>query len=406
MIVDDREENREALQFALGRFGVEIGAAVRHGINAHHVAAEIEPDIAFVGVEEPLARTIMTVDYIRDLNPATVVVAYSSRNEAGFVRRVMQSGVSNLLHAPLKERELDAAIEKALTDYARQQSARSTGKYAGGRVLAVVGQKGGIGKTTLATNLAAVLASQSSHSVLLIDLDTRFGDVAVMMDLEVEFTAANAARSIATIDRDSFRGMLQHHESGAYVLPAPARPRDWVEVQPHDLANLIEYAAALFDYVVLDTPGTLDEGVAVAIEKASEIVVVTSLDLTSVKNTNLLMAYMEGRGVERNQVFMTVTHNIRGQSVTTNDVEHLLDTNVDFEIPFDQDVVRGSQNGQPVVYENPTSKAAHTYARLASQLTGEQYELPEALPTAGLLSLFGLGRRDRAPMDRTPVAVR
>ncbi len=395
MIVDDRAENRVALQDALGRHGLEVAATGRHGINAHHVAAEVEPDIAFVGVEEPLARTIMTVDYIRDLKPSTVVVAYSSRKDAPFVRRVMQSGVSNLLHAPLREKELDAAIVKSLSDFARQRAASDAGKYAGGTVLAVVGQKGGIGKTTLATNLAAVIASQSHDSVLLIDLDTRFGDVAVMMDLDVEFTAANAARSISTLDRETFRAMLQHHESGAYVLPAPARPSDWVQVQPHDLANLIEFAAALFDYVILDTPGALDEGVAVAIEKASQVVVVTSLDLTSVKNTNLLMAYMEGRGVGRDRVVMTVTHNIRGQSVTTNDVEQLLETNADFEIPYDHNIVKGSQTGRPVVVENPTSRAAHTYAQFASQLTGERYELPVATPASGFMALLGLGHRDR-----------
>ncbi|MCA9822316.1 MAG: AAA family ATPase [Dehalococcoidia bacterium] len=395
MIVDDRSENRTALTEAFGRFGLRVAAACRHGINAHQVAAEIKPDIAFVGVEEPLARTILTVDYIRDLKPETIVVAYSTRNEAPFVRRVMQSGASNLLHAPLKQKDLDAAVEKSLGDFARRQAATASRGYAGGTVYAIIGQKGGIGKTTLATNLAAVLASQSHNSVLLIDLDTRFGDVAVMMDLEVEFTAANAARSLSTIDRDTFRAMLQLHESGAYVLPAPARPRDWVEVQPHDLANLIEYAAALFDYVIVDTPGTLDEGVAVAIEKASQVVVVTSLDLTSVKNTNLLMAYMEGRGVEREQVTMTVTHNIRGQSVTTGDVEHLLETAVDFEVPFDQDVIKGSQSGRPVVVENPTSRAAHTYAAFASHLTGERYEMPEAAPAASLLAFFGRARRER-----------
>jgi pilus assembly protein CpaE len=394
MIIDDQAENRAQLRALFEGQGLDVMADGRHGIAAHHMAAEIEPDIAFVAVEEPLARTMLSVDYIRDLRPQSVVVAYSSETNPVFVRRVMQSGVADLLRAPISKQELVEAIFRAVETFQRNSMARAEGRQAGGTVFSIVGQKGGIGKTTLATNLAALLAQQGHDSVILIDLDTRFGDVAVMMDLPVEFTAANAARSIKGMDRETFRSMLQRHASGAYVLPAPARPSDWLNVEPHDLANLIEYAAALFDYVILDTPGALDEGVAVAIEMAAQVVVITSPDLASIKNTNLLMAYMEGRGVARERATITLTNNIRGQGVSPADVSRLLELDVDFEVPFATEIIRGSQAGQPVVMIDPTSNASRVYAELASRLTGKPVTLPEASRTPSPIAWFRFGRRE------------
>jgi pilus assembly protein CpaE len=394
MIIDDQAEHRAQLRAVLTDQGLDVMADGRHGIAVHHLAGEIEPDIAFVAVEEPLVRTMLSVDYIRGLRPESIVVAYSTQDGPAFVRRVMQSGASDLLRAPLAKKELAAAIQRAVATYHRNRSAQEHGRHGGAVVLSVIGQKGGIGKTTLATNLAALLAQQGHDSVILIDLDTRFGDVAVMMDLPVEFTAANAARSINGMDRETFQSMLQRHDSGAYVLPAPARPSDWLNVEPHDLQALIEYAAALFDYIILDTPGTLDEGVAVAIDMATRVVVVTSPDLTSVKNTNLLMAYMEGREIDRDAVTIVLTNNIRGQGVTSNDVERMLELDVDFEIPFAQEIIKHSQAGQPVVTTDPGSRAARTYAELATMLTGKPVGLPEPRRSQAPLAWFRFGRKD------------
>lgn len=398
MVIDDRTAGRVTLCEKLNALGLEVMAAGRHGIAAHELANEIRPDIAFIAVEEPLVRTMLTVDFIRDICPGGTVVAYSTQTSPEFVRRMMQADVADILAAPVKERDLEAAVNRALAAHRRSVAAEAEGRYAAGMVLAVVGQKGGIGKTTLSTNLAATLAAGGHGSVLLVDLDTRFGDVAVMMDLEVEFTAANAARSINEMDRETFRAMLQRHSSGAYVLPAPASPKDWVAVEPSDLESLVEYAASLFDYVILDTPGTLDEGVAAAIEAASQVVVVTSADLSSVKNTNLLMAYMEGRGIERERAVITLTHNIRGQDVSAGAVEHLLETEIDFEIPFAPEIIRGSQLGQPIVMMRPNSRAAHTYREFAALLTGLPVERPEPEPSnGGLLSRLGFAIHGRLP---------
>ncbi|MDZ7727895.1 MAG: hypothetical protein U5Q44_06690 [Dehalococcoidia bacterium] len=155
---------------------------------------------------------------------------------------------------------------------------------------------------------------------------------------------------------------------------------------------MIDFAADMFDYVVLDTPGTLDETVAVAIERATRIVTVTSLDLTSIKNTNLLLGYLESQGIDSGRALVTVSHNLEHNLATMDDVAYALERRVDYEVPFDPDIPRSAQLGKPVTVHRPHSDAAAAYAGLASLLAGERITMPAAPLRGGVLGRL-LGRR-------------
>src|SRR5690606_27802070 len=96
-----------------------------------------------------------------------------------------------------------------------------------GTVITVFGAKGGIGKTTISSNLAVALATEAHQSVALVDMDTRFGDVAITMDIPVERSIADLARNLDNVDRATLSEYLVEHESGVHILPAPTRPSDW-----------------------------------------------------------------------------------------------------------------------------------------------------------------------------------
>jgi pilus assembly protein CpaE len=398
MVIDNDADDRKAAMAMLAAHGVEAAYAGRHGIDALQATAQLHPDILFVAVGEPLARTMQTVEFAREANPGCAIVAYAENPDAELARRVMRSMVVDLLRAPLTKKDFAVAMERAIVALERQAALAELANGGRGGIFAVVGQKGGIGKTTIATNLASVLASRTEESVLIIDLDTRFGDVALAMDAGAGFTAANAARGLNSLSRDSFRSLLERHESGAYVLPAPEHPREWVDVDPEDVRELIAFASELFDYVVLDTPGTLDEMVAIAIEEATRIVAVTSLDLTSIKNTNLLLAYLEGHGVAREQVVLTVSHNLDQNIVSAQDVSNLLGKVVDYEVPFSRAIARASSLGRPIAFASPESDQAHAYAGLASLVSGTTITMPDPAARRGWLARIGRQKAQAGPI--------
>lgn len=404
MIIDNTATERGFLRTELESLGFDVTYDGRHGIDASYAAEEYRPDVLFVAIEEPFARSMQIVDFMHNLHPGCAILAYGKGLSTLQTRRVMQAGAVDLVTAPLSRRAIVQASEAVRRTLEREAVLDEPDNGGRGGVYAVVGQKGGIGKTTISTNLAVTLASRTESSVLIIDLDTRFGDVALTMNMPADFTAANAARSFRSMDRESFRSMLERHESGAYVLPAPSTPREWLDVTTDDVEGLVRYASELFDYVVLDTPGTLDEMVSVAIKAATRVVAVTSLDLTSIKNTNLLLAFLEGHGIDRQSVVLTVSHNLEHNIVSAQDVSNLLEKVVDFEVPFSSDILKAAQLGSPIAYAKPTTAPAHVYGQLAALVAGVSVQMPEAQARSLWSRLFG--RQPAAPRPILPATYR
>lgn len=127
-----------------------------------------------------------------------------------------------------------------------------------GAVLTVFGAKGGIGKTTIATNLAACVA-QAGLQVIVMDMDTQYGDVAGLMGIEPRYTVVDLALRATELDQ---RALVQH-ESGALVLAAQS-VADWAQATTEQVARVVQVASEHADLVVLDTPGTFNDLVATA----------------------------------------------------------------------------------------------------------------------------------------------
>ena len=145
----------------------------------------------------------------------------------------MQAGAHDYLNKPVDSREFLGSLNKAfsLIERRRLGEGGDQGGLTKGIVISLFGAKGGIGKTTLATNLAVAFAQLRRDSVALMDIDTRFGDVAIVLDLQPEKNISDAIADIDEIDRTNIKSYLTPHSSGISVLAAPSRPSDWRQVQ-------------------------------------------------------------------------------------------------------------------------------------------------------------------------------
>jgi len=370
MLIDSDEHVRELMRVKLEAAGIDVLAERPFGIAAQQAIQEMQPQLVVVAIEQPIQRAMQVIDFARAAVPDGMIVAYSGAWSPTVERRLMQSGVNDFLHGKITRAQVKSLAERARRA-GRPRYQPLPEEHGLGRIVAVVGQKGGIGKTTTSTNIAAAIAAEGSKSVLLVDLDTRFGDVAVMMDVRADYTVSEVARDPAYLDRETFRSVLLRHESGAYVLPAPRDYRSWLNCSVEQLQDMVRFAATMFDVVVLDTPGTFNDVVGAATELADRVVVVTSTDLTSLKNTSLLVEHLELRGRKAGEVVVALVH---GHDVAGGpqraDVEFAISRRVDHEIPFDTNVRRASQAGVPVVQFQPRTPAAAAFRRLAGDLAG------------------------------------
>ena len=377
VIVDVDAEARAELKRTLAVGQITVVGESDYGIDAVTVAKEHPPDVFLVSMEEPVARALQTVELLGTASPQAAIIVYSSLAEAGAVRRAMVAGARDYLMKPLKPEDVSRAIYGILDQDERKRlnvGDDSSEPVARGTVFTVFGAKGGIGKTTIATNLATALVRLTDANVVLVDMDTRFGDVAIMMDIAVESSIADMGRRMEELDRESIKDYLVQHHTGVSILPAPLHPTEWRNVTPQHIEKIIDLLAQGHDYVVIDTPGTFNELIATTLELANVILLITSMDIASIKDTALALEMLRAADVSEDKVKLTINHCTSSNSLREEDVERVLEYGVTWRIPHDYHVASSTQLGIPIVIAKPYARVARAVTDMAYALSGAPRE--------------------------------
>ncbi len=374
IIVDGNLEARSELHKMLALAHVAVLGEAGYGVDAQTLVEDAQPDVALVGVEEPVARGLQTVEALSASYPNLPIVVYSSLADGASVRRAMLAGARDYLTQPLDAETVISSIRMVL-DQEEHRQRRLTGEVpqmttAGGTVITVFGAKGGIGKTTIATNLATALVRETGQTVALVDMDTRFGDVAIMMDVPVDRNIADLTRRLDHVDRSTIKEYLVPHSSGVAILPAPSHPGDWNVVSPDHIEQIVRLLAQTHDFVILDTPGTFNEMVAAALEMATVVLLVTSMDVASIKDTVLALNMLRSWSFPREKVKLAINHANVANSVKEKDVVRTLEYEVFWQIPYDEAVTKSTQLGQPIVLTKPNSRVGANLIDLARVIAG------------------------------------
>jgi pilus assembly protein CpaE len=372
--------------------GFAVLGEAGYGIEAVSLAKETEPDVMVIAVEEPVIRALQTVEAVADLLPQSPIVAYSSIKDPASIRKAMLAGVADYLVTPVREEDLVSSIHGVLAQEERRR-ARIAGEtdepVACGTVLTVFGAKGGIGKTTISTNLATAIVQKTGQSVALVDLDTRFGDVAILMDIPVERSIADLALPEDEINREMLQDCLYTHNTGVTILPAPVRPTDWRNVHAGHIERVVTLLAQTYDYVILDTPGTFNDIVARALELATLVLLVATVDMASLKDTLLALDMLRSWNFPQEKVKLVINSTNEATNVQPQEVKRMLGRDVFWSIPYDRNISTSTQLGMPVVVAKPTSKAAESMVELAHVLSGVQQQAPQQQNQKQAKGLFG-----------------
>ena len=402
MIIDPDPASRAELEALLKGAPLAVVADSGYGVEASSLAEETHPDLVLAAVEAPVDRALQTIQAVMGIVPESPIIGYSSITDMQVMRQVMQIGVKDFLPRPIDPAELAAAIdrmepEEADVDAGADEveptaAAQPAGAArpapptrAAGVVLTVFGAKGGIGKSTIATNLAAAIAHDTEFSVLLMDMDARFGDIAIMMDIEPRFTVADLASHAHELDREMFRSALMRHDSGVQILAAPKHPGEWGDITAEQMKGLIQYGARLFDFVILDTPGTFNDLVATAIEVADRVLMVSSLDMASIKDSAYMLDLLEAEEFPPDRLLLTINQVNRVNSLKIADIPKVVHHDVFWEISYDEQVLHANQVGTPVVVSKPKSRAAKQMRALAMQIVGPEGGAAQEKRSGGFL---------------------
>jgi pilus assembly protein CpaE len=373
LLADESERITENVARRLGLEGdLVVCAIARDGDTALQEALRTRPDVAVVDAGLPGMDGIQTTEMLVQYLPRTGVILLSMEAENEAFRRAMLAGAREFLQKPFTGDELVAAVRRvhALQQRKAARSVPTSSPAAPaveGKLFTVVGAKGGVGKTTIAANLAVALAR--SHRVALVDCSLQFGDIGVILNLSAEHTISDLAASNAVADPDVIAEVMVEGPGGVRVLTAPTSPElaDYVTTQ--HLRALVEQLRGKFECVVVDTAPHLSEISLDLVEMADRVILVTDLSAAAIKNARLLQSVLGVLKVDRERFVLVVNHREAAGELERSYVENLLRTRATAEIPYDPAVVATSiARGMPFVLAQPQSQVAARVAGLAQAL--------------------------------------
>jgi pilus assembly protein CpaE len=231
------------------------------------------------------------------------------------------------------------------------------------KVIVVISPKGGSGKTAISSNLAVALAERHPGRVVAVDLDVQFGDLGTALSLTPEHTLAQLARG-TQMDATTVKLFLTPYEHGLYVLAGARDPVDADSIGHSHVSAVLPLLAQNFDYVVVDTPAGLDERTLAAIECATDLLLVSSLDVTSIRSLRKALDALDQMGVsgERQLVLNRADAKV---GLDQSDAEEAIGMNVVCTVPQCRELPLSLNLGTPVVISEPKSSVAKQLQQLA-----------------------------------------
>ena len=302
----------------------------------------------------------------RSSRPAMALIVAVPGPQNGQLAEALKAGADEIVILPAEAAAVATAIHKAM---ARVSAAAATRPSDAARspLVAVLGPKGGTGKTTIATNLAADLATRGRET-LLVDLDLQFGDVGVVLGVEPEHTIYDLATAGGTMDAERLRGFTGRSRDGVNVLLAPVRPDQADAVTAEHITAILDLARTTYDVVIVDTPPAFTSGVIAAVDQADLIVMLGSFDLPGLKNMKVGMETLQMMDVPAARILPVLNRANTKVGLLVADVTQVIGRAPEVAVPSDRGVPQSVNASRPIICMQPKSSPARSFRAIGDRV--------------------------------------
>jgi pilus assembly protein CpaE len=327
-------------------------------------------DVVLLACTHGSDQALSFVEEIARDHPDSALIVLQPLSTNGFMSRAVVAGAEDVVTlpdspggpAPADRERVSRAVLIAL-EKAMARRRRTIGRTQG-RMVTVVGPKGGAGKTLVSCSLALSLAKAGQRAVI-VDLDLQFGDVGLALGITPSTTMYELATSAGSLDEEKVAAFLAQHPSGVRVLLAPKRPDQAGAISLEFLHDLYAILRQTQDWVVVDTPPGFTPEVIASVDASSDVCMVATLDSLSLKNTRLGLETLERMGLEAGRIKLVLNRADGGIGLTRDDAEAITERSADILVPSDREIARSVNEARPVVLSHPRSPASRSLRSLA-----------------------------------------
>ncbi|MDQ3096862.1 MAG: response regulator [Chloroflexota bacterium] len=412
LIVDDIDETRENLAKLIGfETDMQIVGSASSGQQAIDLAKRERPHVILMDINMPDMDGITATEIIANTVPESPIIMMSVQGEQDYLRRSMLAGAREFLTKPFSADELVNAIrhvnelEKVKRSRYMQSApvaapssphAQAAGAGSRGQVISFFSPKGGVGRTTISTNLAVALFQSTDRPVVLVDGSLPFGDIAVILNMNPKAkTIADLVGSFENLDADILETVLVPHSTGIKVLLAPPTPEAAELITAANMKKVLELLRERYAFVVVDTWPSFQEVVLTMLDVADVILTLMTLEITSLKNVRVFLEIAEKLGYDEKKVQLVANRNDSSGGIKASDVEASLGRRIPHTIVSDgRALVLAVNRGVPFVISHKDSQVSKDMFTLAAKLSGQEDEsatspTPAKAPQRTGLRLFG-----------------
>jgi len=333
------------------------------------VVAQTKPDVGVLALDADPNKTISLVERLSKENPECVLLVVSGSNDGQLILRAIRAGAREFLTLPLAKEELESALNRVGT----QKFGAADSRRGSCEVIAVAGATGGVGCTSVASNLGCILAGEPGKSVALLDLDLALGDADVFLNVIPDYTLADVVQNVTRLDIQLLKKSLTKHASGLYLLPRPVELHDTNAITAESLRKVIGLLKASFTHLIVDLSKGYSEVDMSVMEAANKVLLVTQLDLPCLRNVvRLMMSFEEIAGLKQKVEIVVNRAGLDSGQISLKKAKETIGREVYALLPNDyRTMVSVRNNGVPLITQAPKAAITIALREMVAKLAGE-----------------------------------
>lgn len=394
VVVEPDALSQEALRGAAGSGSIvvpDLDGAYRR------INEQQDVDVVLIGPHVDIDGALALSEAMRLQRPMLGVILVRPRIDTATLSDALRSGIREVV----KERDIDgvvAAVQRTVQLSMAVREKAGLGSTSDepvelGRLITVFSAKGGAGKTTVSTNLAAALADGGRRNVCLVDLDLAFGDVAIALQLFPAHTLSDAVSMADSLDETAVAALLTPHSPGLTTLVAPVEPGAADTIPAALIGRVLRLLRQMFQFVVVDTPPAFTDHVLAAFDESDYVALLATLDIPALKNLKLTLETLDLLNYPRDRWRVVLNRADSKVGLQLGEVEKTLRVPIAVQIPSSRSVPASINRGVPIVLDEPGHPVSQAIKQFAETFAAgvPAKALPASMRTDN--RRFGLRRR-------------
>jgi pilus assembly protein CpaE len=382
----------------LSHFMATVPGAAIIGNLDHYMGAEREVSraldrahtrICLVDYDQSTEEAIWISERLHSEHPEVCIFAVSASSEPERIIAAMRAGCAEYLLKPVQNERVLESLARMETK--QKERARSKAQ---GKIVTLLGAKGGTGVTSLGLHLALELAADPKRKCVLVDQHPALGDASLYLGTgRHQYSFYELASNTDRLDQELLQGFLLHHDSGLHLLDSPEAVDSIHGAPPSAVEHTLAFLADLYQFVVVDCPPGLTDTTLACISQSVQVAIIMTAELPSVRNAVRYIEHLGKLGYSSSSIHVVLNRHSKRGPLSDDRIEKALGREISLRVPNSyNEVIRSINAGEPISPANKSdfSAAIHRWAHdLAGVHLPEKSRAAAAQPRGGVLGLFG-----------------